>query len=388
MLRKMPGYDFKAYVRADISSFYQEPPGSRTEFEPSFNGQAAKFVNMSPDKVGLYWVSDLGEPVFNSEVLPWSSGGPASFPGHKFVFARPGKPDDVVCKFEIKKGTSIYYCDPFTSASDDENDDGGRGEYQGEIRSLDSLSDKDRKEYDAHVFNLRFGRDYKNFTKGNEWLSMYPRNRPLHKIWRADYYGQIHTVTTNETHFTRIPESMPTKLSPAAMGREYDPMLEYREPSSGTMNLTIKALSCAPRAFEIRNFLSEAEADHILDVVRQMNLKRSSVGSGGVSEISSVRTSRNTWIPRNTDPVFNAIFRRGAHALRMSEALLRKRLPGEIDDERERVLHRRAINEEMQLVHYNKGQRKFLLFMRLICRCVRACWLLGRRNLLAYWSMI
>ena len=55
MLAKMPDYDFWAYRRADISSFYQEPPGTRVEQTPSFNGQAGKFVNMSPEKLDLYW---------------------------------------------------------------------------------------------------------------------------------------------------------------------------------------------------------------------------------------------------------------------------------------------------------------------------------------------
>jgi hypothetical protein len=55
MLMQMPGLDFKAYRRADISSFYREPPGSRTEREPAFQGQAGKFVNMSPERLDLHW---------------------------------------------------------------------------------------------------------------------------------------------------------------------------------------------------------------------------------------------------------------------------------------------------------------------------------------------
>ena len=55
MLQQMPDVDFKAYVRKDISSFYGEEPGSRTEKTPKFNGQAGKFVNMSPERLSLYW---------------------------------------------------------------------------------------------------------------------------------------------------------------------------------------------------------------------------------------------------------------------------------------------------------------------------------------------
>ena len=55
MLAQMPTVDFKAYRRADISSFYQELPGDRTEMEPSFQGQAGKFVNLSPYPLELNW---------------------------------------------------------------------------------------------------------------------------------------------------------------------------------------------------------------------------------------------------------------------------------------------------------------------------------------------
>lgn len=57
LLRPMPEpfSHFHAYTRADISSFYQEPAGSRVEQEPAFPGQAGKFVNMSPERLELHW---------------------------------------------------------------------------------------------------------------------------------------------------------------------------------------------------------------------------------------------------------------------------------------------------------------------------------------------
>jgi hypothetical protein len=55
MLEMMPGFNFKAYKRADISSFYQEPPGSRVEMTPDFTGQAGKFQSMADERLDLYW---------------------------------------------------------------------------------------------------------------------------------------------------------------------------------------------------------------------------------------------------------------------------------------------------------------------------------------------
>lgn len=55
MLERMPNLNFKAYKRADISSMYREPAGSRVEQTPDFVGQAGKFVNMGPKRLDLYW---------------------------------------------------------------------------------------------------------------------------------------------------------------------------------------------------------------------------------------------------------------------------------------------------------------------------------------------
>jgi hypothetical protein len=67
MLAVMPGTNFKAYRRADIATFYREEPGSRVETQPEFQGQAGKFINMSPFRVSLYWVGADG-PSFNANI--------------------------------------------------------------------------------------------------------------------------------------------------------------------------------------------------------------------------------------------------------------------------------------------------------------------------------
>lgn len=54
-LNEMPNHDFKAYVRPDVSSFYKEKPGSRKPSSHAFSGLAGKFINMTPDRLNLYW---------------------------------------------------------------------------------------------------------------------------------------------------------------------------------------------------------------------------------------------------------------------------------------------------------------------------------------------
>ena len=348
----MQEYNFKAYVRADISSFYNEKPGSRMEHKPEYAGQAGKFINMSPDAVSLYWDGPNG-PVLNEEyVRPWASAGTACHPSHKFIFTKPNKPDQVLCRMTVVPGVSSYYCDPYADEnSHKETDPRARGEQLvGGGRSLNSLWAKDKAQYDAHTLNLKFAAAYKNFTGGSEWLSMYPKNPPRHKMWRADYFGQEHTVATKETQFVALPPA--DQLQPLRKGemrRTVDALLpyaEYRAP--GEMNITIKALSCAPRIFEMKKFLSDAEVDHIIDIVNKQSLDRSTT-NGHESE---TRTSSTTWIPRESDPVLDTVFRRAADVLRMDEALLRDRA----SDERPDVPTRRSINEQLQIVHYGKSQ--------------------------------
>ncbi|CAE7750793.1 P4H3, partial [Symbiodinium microadriaticum] len=62
--------------------------------------------------------------------------------------------------------------------------------------------------------------------------------------------------------------------------------------------------------------------------------------SGGVLT-SSTRTSRNTWISRQTSPVTETITRRVADVLGLDEQIL--------------TTARNA--EDMQVVHYEKGQK-------------------------------
>ena len=69
--------------------------------------------------------------------------------------------------------------------------------------------------------------------------------------------------------------------------------------------MTLKVLSCAPRAFEIMNFLSDTEVDHIIHLANTWHLAESSTSFSTDSDVKtdkSTRSSRNTWVDRNTNP--------------------------------------------------------------------------------------
>jgi hypothetical protein len=197
--------------------------------------------------------------MFNGNSGPFEATGTSTFPTHQFFFLKP-KTLEVVCTFPITKGTSVYYCNPFEET--DPNDPSS-GLLSSDILDLDILTEEEREFYDALVFNREFAGLYKNFTGGSEWLGLYPTKPPKHHMWRADYMGQTHQIQTKETQFVQLPPADDLRpMSYTKMKRNKTdplPLSEYREP--GLMNITIKAISCAPRIFQIDNVLSEVEVD-------------------------------------------------------------------------------------------------------------------------------
>lgn len=260
---------------------------------------------------------------------PFQVAGTSTYPGHVFLMAPHGKPfEGFVCN--VVKDTSTYFVDPF---SEDDGEPGRCRKAGAELLSLDELSENDRASYNQHHYNLEFGKKYKEFTGGSEWLTMYPRSPPRHKIWRADYFGQEHRVETAETHFVEYPpvEKLP-KMTMEAMRRnatDQVSLAEYRSPEP-TMNLTLTTVSVEPRAFEIIDFLSDVEVEHMLDLAHKKTLKLSTTGSNNDQAADTdTRTSTNTWVSRYSSPIVDSIYRRAADALRMDEALLRHRTADE-----------------------------------------------------------
>jgi prolyl 4-hydroxylase len=135
---------------------------------------------------------------------------------------------------------------------------------------------------------------------------------------------------------------------------------QYRDPDQTVLNMTMTVLSCAPRVFEIKNFLSAAEVAHMLNIAGGVSLSLSSTGelSKGDKIIEpkgdtrKTRTSYNSWLPREKSPIIDAIYRRAADLMRIDEALLRHRGDGEYPD----LGTEKSLAEQLQLVHYNVGQ--------------------------------
>lgn len=341
---------FYAYVTPDVSTFYNQSAKSRTPTEPRFNGQFGKFINLSPETVRVHWHSpDNGmEPSYIADIEPFGSSGTATFSDHHFVVTSGTKKKGktVLTEWKIEPGNSLYYYDPFDSNP---------------VAAKKALTEQQFALYHMQLQNRAFAQQYRLFT-GTDWLALYKQKHPPRfHMWRADTIGQTHVVISSENHYTELPPPNELKRGTSAYGPRPDElgrMRQYRH-QLPEVRLVLKALSCAPRVFEIQNFLSDVEVDHILQLAGKSKMQRSSTQAGEAAlatQDDDTRTSRNSWISRNTDMITDAIHRRAADMLQINESLLRWRRKSEIPEFTESMT---SIAEKLQLVHYNVGERTY-----------------------------
>ena len=282
---------------------------------------------------------DQRSDVYISDNKPFQSSATATFPGHVFVVKPVNEPNKILHKWRVTNEQLIYLYDPIQT---------------GEIQLTDLTADELRS-YNLQKDNLKFSEQYKA-TTGLEYLSLYPlRPRPINPMWPADYFGQKHSVLSRETHFETLPdEELLSEITPSAQD---EPLLkEYRTRDSNVLNLTLTVLSCSPRVFEVQNFLSKVEIDHVMKLATGMTLHQSSTkaGDSGDGRVDDeTRNSRNTWVPRGKSAIVDAIYRRAADLMQLDEAYLRIRNKDEMPH-----LQTKSSNAELlQLVKYEIGQQ-------------------------------
>jgi prolyl 4-hydroxylase len=276
--------------------------------------------------------------VYIAETNPFESAATATFPGHVFLVKSKYSDDQILHKWIVTADQVLYVYDPFES---------------GQL-SLSALTEEETDDYFLQKNNLEFSKQYKAAT-GIDYLSLYPlRPRPLHPMWPAEYFGQKHTLISQETHFIELPPpELLTEVIPKAESKLV--MEPFRQPEP-FLNLTLTVLSCSPRVLEISNFLSKVEIDHIMKLATGMTLHQSATKAGTEGEDrkdDDTRTSRNTWVRRGKSPIIDALFRRSADLMQIDEAYLRPRLPEEMSH----LATKSANAEQLQLVHYAIGQQ-------------------------------
>jgi hypothetical protein len=287
------------YVEPDVNTFYklqdegdENPPKQRTKVTPKFNGFQGKFINMSNQPMTLYWEDRPGgtQHIMRNHA-PFSASGTATFPGHRFFFAPVDHPEQEAARFVVGSyPQNLYVYDPYTVQDDPVATE----------QNLKVLTKAERAKYDNWIKTLRFNEFYVNAT-GRSYLANYLRDPPQHWIWPADYFGQEHWVTTRETHFVQHPPKAIADKPLKEIGRKrilndsQDRLLkEYRDTTSDVMNMTLKVISCAPRALEIPNFLSPTEVEHIIELAQGYELKLSSTGDISAHDTGVDKVVRST----------------------------------------------------------------------------------------------
>jgi prolyl 4-hydroxylase len=351
------------YSKPNVSSFYRDAPGSpdRKMVTPAYRGQVCNFINLSDKEVVLFLEKSQGPSVQLRQLDPMSGKGMSVVQGQTLYFAdAKGR---LIQRFTIDdESASLQVYDPYYIEGYPEVTESYVSMLNLEMQSL----------YNQWRATIEFAEHYTK-TTGRAFLSHYNGQRaltpskPKHSMWQANYFGQEHWVTTREVHYDRLPpvehlRALPRLSHDRELANE-DPRLlpDYRvagESSSSsssssfqTMNMTLKVLSCAPRVFEIANFLSPTEVQHVLDITQAKTLKDSSTGAGTGH---TNRRSQNTWIFREESPIMDSIYRRAADLLRIDEGLLRDHT-GQ-DANTGSTIEQPTAAEPLQVLHYTPGQ--------------------------------
>jgi prolyl 4-hydroxylase len=92
----------------------------------------------------------------------------------------------------------------------------------------------------------------------------------------------------------------------------------------GLANITLEVVSVTPAVFKIRNFLSDFEADYMIEQARP-KLGISSVGHGGDARQAKQRTSKSAWLHRSHSPLIGSIYTRMGIATNVPDEAINER---------------------------------------------------------------
>jgi len=258
---------------------------------------SAKFRSMVPDTINIWYENRQGG-VFQGSLTLGKEYTINTYEGHVFYFTNQDRSVEYA-RFTMRQDQVLYVIrDPQHPAPQ-------------------HMLDHEAKEE-------KFMAEYEANNHGVQWRHYFgpegPRAPPSMFMWPAAYVGQMHQVRSTEGYWScRGPASLCQSPKP--------------------VDLKLETISIGPRAYVIENFLSDFEAEEIINIADPM-MKVSTVGNkdGGGQRTDSTRTSRNAWVGRKASVVTESLFVRAEHLLKV-----------------ERLDSRNT--EDMQVVHYQDGQK-------------------------------
>lgn len=308
------------YRQPTLQEIYPEPDGPQTK--PSamsrqrrlqqpplvFTGFAAKFVNMSPKPVLLYWDGKGGHANAKKlvgEIAPFESLGTATMPGHSFHVTQVFDSSEALQRWVVTADTSLIFFETHTPM---------------EMKDLFLKNVPDKEPdykafamYQQQLINQAFAREYLIASKRN-WLAHFPRHFPMHFMHQASYIGQTHM-----------------------MG-----------------DFSLKVVSVAPRVLVIDNFLQPEECQNIIAASQEQGLEHSTLHSGATvaqTRDLSTRSSSNTWLPRDTSALTEKVYQQAAEVMGLDPELFQKY--------HDSSAHHNSIAESLQVVRYKKGGEEY-----------------------------
>lgn len=312
----------------------------------AYTGFTAKFINLSTKPMLLFW-DGKNKPKLRARIEPFESFSTVTFPGNSFYTSPIYDKEHAMERWVMTADESVVAYDALT------NDE----------ELLNKLSREQRLMYDMQKLNMAYAREYLAVTH-RSWLSMFPRPQSMHYMWDGTYFGQEHIVKTDQTHFISMPGNNDAwKMLDYA---DYDHMADeskrngersklnlsqYR--AKDPLELTMKAVSVAPRVFEIDNFLSDIEVDHLIEIATIYNVTTDSIDvPAGKKKKKRSNFESEAFIRREMSPIMDAIYHRSANILNIDESLLRHRN----EHENSELNTHHSIAEAMHITQFVTGQ--------------------------------
>lgn len=275
------------YVEPPVATFYRNSDNNNSSSvlsiqQPAFRGRHCKFFNLLNVPLKLYWEKENGTKLLVKVLRPLSTAGITAFVDN--VFSLQLNDTVVLERFQVRSDFSnVFSIDPHVVDK--------MNKYYG----LPPMVTQDEKSsYTWLIQTLTFHTYYSKWT-GRSFLSRYGKLPPKHFMWPADFMGQKHY-----------------------------PVVTSKDNNHNDNNMTLTVLSCAPRVFEIRDFLSVSEVQHIIELAERKELMQSQIGDATQRHANDndyasqgTRSSQNSWIFPDESPIIQSIYRRAYHLLQL-----------------------------------------------------------------------
>lgn len=144
-------------------------------------------------------------------------------------------------------------------------------------------------------------------NKGTSWLAVYPRAKPIHFMFPERNQSDLEfTIKTRYFHFSGT-----EGVDPLLVKSQVAP-----EISEQVLEIHAKQISVKPRLMMFDNFLSVEEADHIVQILQDGGLKRSTTGDS--ADLNPDRTSSTKWIDIDETPIMEHVVQRAFDLMNIS----------------------------------------------------------------------